>query len=408
MKILYLVHQFYPEFYTGTEKFVLNLATAIKKMGNEVKVLTYSFYEDSFYDKSIGDVLIREFEYNGISIIALKNKNESKVLHYTLEDNSLESVAHYFLKGEKPDVIHIAHPRRVSSFINVCNRLNIPYVVTLTDFFFICQKIILMTTGGNLCLGPDKGKKCVEHCSDYKLISNNERFITAEKILLNAKKVFAPSKFVANIFRNEIKSLEIKIISHGIDISNLKQNQKKYKKGDKIVFGFTGSFNYHKGLHLIISAFQQIKLDNIELKIYGSGVENKYVKDILDEVKKDKRIELCGVYLKEEIGDILKKIDVLIIPSLWYETYCFVLHEAFACSIPVIASNIGILREKIDESNTGFIFEMGNVSMLKEIMENIVYYPEILNEIKQNISKIQMPTIEVEAYEYLKEYNCII
>jgi len=49
MKIVYLVHQFYPEFYTGTEKFVLNLSGMVQKAGSRVKVITYSFYPDSFY-----------------------------------------------------------------------------------------------------------------------------------------------------------------------------------------------------------------------------------------------------------------------------------------------------------------------------------------------------------------------
>ena len=37
MKIVYLVHQFYPEFYTGTEKFVLNLSTYDAKGGEPGK-----------------------------------------------------------------------------------------------------------------------------------------------------------------------------------------------------------------------------------------------------------------------------------------------------------------------------------------------------------------------------------
>jgi hypothetical protein len=42
MKILYLVHQFYPDAYQGTEKFVLQLAQHCQAAGHEVKVITYS------------------------------------------------------------------------------------------------------------------------------------------------------------------------------------------------------------------------------------------------------------------------------------------------------------------------------------------------------------------------------
>jgi hypothetical protein len=66
MKIVYLVHQFYPECYTGTEKFVLNLSGMVQKAGNRVKVITYSFYEDSFYDQRRGEILCKDFLYKGI------------------------------------------------------------------------------------------------------------------------------------------------------------------------------------------------------------------------------------------------------------------------------------------------------------------------------------------------------
>ena len=38
------------------------------------------------------------------------------------------------------------------------------------------------------------------------------------------------------------------------------------------------------------------------------------------------------------------EIDVLVIPSLWYETYVLVKHEAFIREIPVIAADIGALE----------------------------------------------------------------
>lgn len=51
MRILYLIHQFYPECFTGTEKIFLNVVTMAQKYGHRVKVMTYSSYEDSSYDQ---------------------------------------------------------------------------------------------------------------------------------------------------------------------------------------------------------------------------------------------------------------------------------------------------------------------------------------------------------------------
>ena len=42
MKIIYLVHQFFPEFQAGTERFVYNTAYMTQKSGHKVRVLTLS------------------------------------------------------------------------------------------------------------------------------------------------------------------------------------------------------------------------------------------------------------------------------------------------------------------------------------------------------------------------------
>jgi len=93
MKILYLIHQFYPEFYTGTEKFVLNLSRMMQKAGNRVKVITYSFYEDSFYDQRRGEILCKEFLYKGTPVLAIKHKQVPKDLHHALENTALAEIA---------------------------------------------------------------------------------------------------------------------------------------------------------------------------------------------------------------------------------------------------------------------------------------------------------------------------
>jgi len=50
----------------------------------------------------------------------------------------------------------------------------------------------------------------------------------------------------------------------------------------------------------------------------------------------------------------VKEIDVLIVPSIWYENYPLILHEALVCNVPVITSNIGGMAEKISDGFNGY------------------------------------------------------
>jgi hypothetical protein len=45
MKILFVVHNFFPKFFGGTERYVLNMAKQMQRMGNSVKVLTYGILD---------------------------------------------------------------------------------------------------------------------------------------------------------------------------------------------------------------------------------------------------------------------------------------------------------------------------------------------------------------------------
>ena len=59
-----------------------------------------------------------------------------------------------------------------------------------------------------------------------------------------------------------------------------------------------------------------------------------------------------------------------------YENYPMTLHEALACNIPVIATNLGGMAEKIKDGFNGFLFNMGDSRHLQTVLEAIVNDPE--------------------------------
>lgn len=407
MKIIYLIHQFFPEYYTGTEKFVYKISSMMQKAGHSVRVITYSFYGDSFFDRTVGDILYREFSYKGIAVTAIRHKDVPENINLVLGDKSIASVAEHFISSEKPDIVHIGHPMRVNEFITASRSLGIPYIITLTDFWLICPKVNLLNSKGNLCAGPEGGNTCKNLCPEIPddLIIKRSEF--AKDILLGARRVISPSRFLGSLFKKELGVPDIRVINHGIGFSKIKWNDRKYGKEDKLIFCYAGSLNDHKGIHILINAFKMIKSDNVILKIFGSGQNHSYVNRLFDMAQNDRRIEFRGVYSEDDVGDIFSNVDVVIIPSLVYESYSLVLHEALACNTPVIASNVGSLAEKIKDGSNGFSFPAGDVKALKTIMEEIVANPEMLNGLKQSVKGSSIPTVEQEAYAYYKIYTSV-
>ena len=400
------MHQFYPRFCSGTERFVLNLASSLQRDRHFAEVVTYDLFNTEPF-RSRSQLSTTEYTYKNIPVVAVRHKTMPIDVHTSCEDSEIYRFALGFLQNKEPyDVLHCAHPMRLTPFLKAARESGLPYILTLTDFWFICPKIFLQTTSGSLCSGPEGGEVCGRLCPELPSKFIGRRLETAKDILLGAKAVIAPSRFVAALFKKEFPDLKISIIRHGMDSGSLKQNTRTYKRGDEIVFGYTGGLAPHKGVHLLLKAFRELDAARAKLKVYGSySHEMEYSRFLLKIAEGDKRIEFCGSYKPAEVGDILQDIDVLVVPSVVYESYSLALHEALACNVPVIAADIGAASEEITNSVNGFIFRAGDEDELKSKLQHIVEDPEILNAIKQNL-ELQPPILmEEEAYMYQRLYS---
>jgi len=405
LRVLYIVHQFFPEFRTGTERFVMNVASMIQKAGNFVKIVTYNVCEGETFEED-GGIFAKEYFYKSLPVIGVKHKAAPVNLHTACEDSGIYNFASRFLKKErKYDLIHVGHPMRLISFTEAALESMVPYLLTLTDFWLICPRFVLKTNSEVLCDGPEGGDKCAILCREVPIELIKRRLSTAKDILFAAKEVVSPSIFLASVFKKEFPDLKIRIIPHGLDYRSVKENQRIYRNGGKIILGYCGSIQPHKGVHVLIRAFRELNPENAELKLYGKWEKDDYLRYLKDLVGEDNRIIFCGEYEGEKVGEVLNGIDVLIVPSLCYESYSFVIHEAFACNVPVIASNIGGLAEKVKESITGFTFRVGDHEDLATKLRNVVEESSQLNEVKWRMRGFLPPFMEEEAYLYERVYR---
>jgi glycosyltransferase involved in cell wall biosynthesis len=296
---------------------------------------------------------------------------------------------------------------RLAPFAEAAMDFKIPYILTLTDFWTICPRITLQTSrGGMLCAGPEGGRACAQYCPEMQSTYIKDRLATAKLILSGAKALVSPSRFLASVFEKEFPDLKIQIIPHGMDLRHLKMNSRKYCPGDGITFSYCGGFSPHKGVHLLLKAFRELSSGNVQLKLYGTSFhEDDYFRLLQDIAGRDERVHFCGSYAEEKVGDVMSGADVLVIPSLWYENYPLVLHEALACNVPVVSSNIGGMAEKIRDSVNGFTFQVGDEQDLRAKLKRIVDNPGILNELKEKMKGYVPPRAEEEAYMYQRLYG---
>lgn len=406
MKILYALHQFYPEYQTGTEKFIYNMATMAQLNANKVKVITYRYGELGQNIQKADGISCEEYFFNSLPVIAFKYDKQAFDINFATENPLGFSFAKEILQRENPDLLHIGHLMRVFPFAQAAQAMNIPYILTLTDFFTICPLNTLAPTMGSLCNGPNGGEACERYCPRFSSRFIKERLETTKGVLSAAKEVFVPSTFVANMIESEMDGIKLTVNNHGIRQSTIQPNPKHYDDKASLKFACIGTLASHKGTHLAIQAFEALESNQAELQIYGNG--KKDYEDWLKRLAKNSNVSFKGSFIAEDLARVLCDIDVLIVPSLVYETYSFVVHEALSAEIPVIVSDLGGMTEKVIHGENGFKFPAGNVDALREIIQRILDNPGGLNRIKSNIrSNTLIPNIEQEFYTYLKAYKRI-
>ena len=77
MKVLYVVHQFYPHYGSGTEKVTYNIASMIQNTGNKVKVITYCVNHQGSVTGSYNNIKYNEYIFRKIPVIEFFRKRTS-------------------------------------------------------------------------------------------------------------------------------------------------------------------------------------------------------------------------------------------------------------------------------------------------------------------------------------------
>ena len=111
-------------------------------------------------------------------------------------------------------------------------------------------------------------------------------------------------------------------------------------------------------------------------------------------------------FTNDEIDQVYEDIDLLAVPSIWYENSPNTILEAFAHQTPVIASNLGGMAEMVNHNQNGMLFNPGDSQDLAQKLDSILNEPQLLDNLRGNIS---LPnSLENEMAEMLRIYQIML
>ncbi|QWG58721.1 glycosyltransferase [Bacillus mycoides] len=414
-------------------KFTFSKRTAIKK------------------NKPYGSISVYEL-VNPLPIPLLNGINQPE--HFMKEID--HKVYEEFLIELKPEVIHVHTLMGIhKEFFETAKKLDIKIVFTTHDYFGLCPKVNLMDSKGNVCNDFDDGKSCIE-CNvnalslpmvhvmqsyPYRYLKDSSIVKSLRKIKKNQTK----NNTVATSVEREIEEIDVNLATYYIelrdyyliifklidyfhfnssiakeqfekyldvngkivsishqDISDYRQERKVKQRGNEVVrLGYLGPIDTYKGFYSLKNQLDSLKekgYTNWHLGVYGDFVNDP-------DTYNPKYHTFYGRYNYNQLKDIFNEVDLLIIPSIWKETFGFIGLEAQSYGVPIMVSEYVGFKDLVQDGETGFIYKVNKHDFIDKL-SMILDDTSLLDYINENLLKLDFPHLmEQHTKEIINLYQ---
>lgn len=137
--------------------------------------------------------------------------------------------------------------------------------------------------------------------------------------------------------------------------------------------GFVGELHPRKGVHVLMEAFKGIDFP-AELVLIGNG-DQGYT-ETLKSMASDSKYPVHFLGFRNDVSALYAHIDILVLPSLDFESFGMVIVEAMRASVPVICSDFGGMKEVVQDGETGMVVPAGSVQALTNALNRLLEDPD--------------------------------
>ncbi|NLG48549.1 MAG: glycosyltransferase family 4 protein [Chloroflexi bacterium] len=389
MRLAYIVHQYPPHSLGGTEVYTASLARTLTGSGHEVHVFCPQAAQQAAPTDGV----------HLWSMPAPPVGAEGPVAQFwhTFRHRGIEAEFARFLDAVRPEVVHFQHVQGVSARL-IEMAAGRPRVFTLHDYWAFCLNSQLLRDDARVCMKsrPTDCVNCATARPDLRRLRRLRPLVALplayrnaylRQAILSADLLIAPSEFLrAQYIQHGFPAAKILTIENGLDMSRLHTDQGDLPSPPaRPHFGFLGSLAPTKGVHVLIKAFNRLPPDTA-LTIYGSDRACPEYGAQLRALAQHPHIRFAGPVAFDRVGAALNQMDYLVVPSLWYENSPLVIQEAFGVGVPVVASRLGALAEKVRDNETGRLFEPGDADALARVLTELVQHPELRSTFQARIT----------------------
>ena len=259
------------------------------------------------------------------------------------------------------------------SFVSTwARRKAIPIRLMVHDFYMVCPSFNLLDLRGRYCGVPDYDtcRVCLPRNSfpiavpDQLRNPENWRMLWSSLIGV-AEEIRFFSNDSLEIFLRAYPAIEMeKVNVQPHSMNYFEAREIRIDRIDRPRIGIVGNIMHSKGAKIVRSLAKEIRRTQAEVDIVVVGSISEHC---------DRKVVRCtGLYERSELVDLVEEneINMILIPSIWPETFSYVCHEVMALELPVACFDVGAQAEVVEKYRKGRILKSKEAScVLRELSE---------------------------------------
>ncbi len=349
----------------GIAAMIRELAPPLSRLGHRCFILCGE------QDPTIPEGIMACYSSPSVNRDSLVNTHTRKFIKEIINQNNI-------------DVIHINNINNIeviktltSLAPSVFHIHNYSYWCPGNDLFHSKTNTNCTLTVGLHCYSKAYTHKC-NNRHPKRLFSSIRRTHDRKKIQPRFLRTIVSSQYLyARACEAGIPPEQISIVPYAVNTDRFIATANTINTDSTSHILYVGRLAKSKGIDYLLDAYENLPDNKPDLVIVGDGYYRPHLEHRARLSKTKDRIHFVGWKSDNELAQLYRDCNMLVVPSIWQEVFGIIGLEAMATAKPVVAFDVGGISQWLEHNITGLLVPPKSVWDLRDAIKFLLDHPHI-------------------------------